>query len=103
MQNDVEKVLLFGGYDEQITLKSIFEYSLETESCVMLGVMLSALEGHTVTKINACLLLICGGYDGVSVINNLYLYNTVRKSMILLDTKLNIVGLILVAFFVGVN
>ncbi|CEF69444.1 Kelch-type beta propeller domain-containing protein [Strongyloides ratti] len=84
--------LLFGGWDESRTLKTIFEYNLEKQQLFMDGLMCIPLEGHTITNIfsNKKLSFIIGGYDGISVRNSIFLYNYEDKSMKKLDICLKI-------------
>uniref|UniRef100_A0A0N4Z610 Kelch protein n=1 Tax=Parastrongyloides trichosuri TaxID=131310 RepID=A0A0N4Z610_PARTI len=75
--NNNNKIILFGGWDEERTLKTIFEYDFEKQKTLMEGLMPQTLEGHTITNIfnDNKFAIIIGGYDGINVVNDIYLYN----------------------------
>uniref|UniRef100_A0A0N5C5C1 Uncharacterized protein n=1 Tax=Strongyloides papillosus TaxID=174720 RepID=A0A0N5C5C1_STREA len=91
-ENDPTNILLFGGWDEERTLKTIFEYDLENQNLLMHGLMCVPLEGHSVTNIGPHnkFAIISGGYDGISVVSSMFLYNYQEKSMKKLDVCLKI-------------
>uniref|UniRef100_A0A0K0DV21 Kelch repeat protein n=1 Tax=Strongyloides stercoralis TaxID=6248 RepID=A0A0K0DV21_STRER len=90
-ENQSTDPLLFGGWDEGRTLKTIFEYNLEKQKLFMDGLMCVPLEGHTITKISyKKVAIIIGGYDGICVLNSIFLYNFEEKSMKKLNVCLKI-------------
>ncbi|KAI1713501.1 influenza virus NS1A-binding protein like protein B [Ditylenchus destructor] len=84
-------VLLFGGWDEKRTLNAIFEYSLQDESYEVIGILPVSLEGHTATLApSSKYVIICGGFDGITVRDSLWKYDIATKQTVMLNEHLDV-------------
>ncbi|CAJ0595484.1 unnamed protein product [Cylicocyclus nassatus] len=88
-----DTALLFGGWDESSTMRTVFrlQFDRECESYQldMESLLPYAVEGHCCVSHSGYIYVI-GGYDDVSVVNTIVRYSTATKNSEILPTRLAI-------------
>lgn len=83
-----EKLLLLGGWDGKRTLDTIFSYCVN-ENISYEGRLPYPIEGHSAVK-HGDNIIITGGYDGISVVSNITVYNLKDRKCKVIEEKLEI-------------
>jgi hypothetical protein len=83
------EILLFGGWDEKETMDTIFLYNTTDGSQAFHSRLPYPLEGHSIVKHKDSIFVV-GGFNGLSVINNIVRYELSTKKAEILPVQLEI-------------